>query len=87
MTDRQMALAIAQVFRRLQATQTAYQVYLNRLPIDVQSAEQLIDWGATQDLSAQSPFGLALDSFALELESANPHEVLALLYRELLEPH
>lgn len=86
MTDKEIAFKIAAAFRRFQARQTAYQVYLNRLPVDVQATEKSIDWDVNADLSPQGPYGPALHSFARELESANPHEVLGLLYRELFDP-
>jgi hypothetical protein len=86
MTEREMAFKIAAAFRRFQATQTAYQLYLNRLPVDVQSTEKSINWDVSADLSPRGPYGPILQSFARELESANPHEVLELLYRELFDP-
>lgn len=86
MTDKEMAFRIAAKFRRFQATQMAYQLYLNRLPVDVPATEKSIDWDVNADLSPQGPYGQVLLSFAHELESANPHEVLELLYRELFDP-
>ena len=86
MTDKEIAFGIAAEFRRFQATRTAYQVYLNRLPVDVQATEKSIDWDVSADLSPQGPYVQVLHSFEHELESANPHEVLELLYRELFDP-
>jgi hypothetical protein len=86
MTDKEMAFKIAASFRRFQARQTAYQLYLNRLPVDVQATEKSIDWDVSADLSPQGPYGPVLQSFERELESANPREVLELLYRELFDP-
>ena len=59
MTDKEIAFKIAAAFRRFQARQTAYQVYLNRLPVDVQATEKSIDWDVNADLSPQGPYGPA----------------------------
>jgi len=86
MTDKEMAFKIAAAFRRFQAIKVAYQLYLNRLPVDVRSTEESIGWDVNADLSPQGPYGPILQSFARELELANPHEVLGILFRELFEP-
>jgi hypothetical protein len=85
MTEREMAYSIAALVRRFQATQTAYQLTLNLLPTDVRPKPESIEYAVADDLSPAGPYGPILESFEHELESANPREVLALLYRELFE--
>jgi hypothetical protein len=87
MTAEEMALAIARSFRRLQATETVYQTLISRFRVNGEQVPEVwIARDVEADLAPKSPFGQALDLFARELESANPDEVLALLYRELFEP-
>ena len=82
-----MALAIARAFRQLQATKIVHETLISRFRLNgAQVPEGWIKQDVETDLDPQSPFGLALDLFAHELESANPREVLGLLYRQLLEP-
>lgn len=86
MTEQEMALAIAHAFRRLQATETAYRTLLSRFRLDGEPIPA--DWIAQdvgEDLDPKSPFGQALHSFELQLESTSPSEVLESLYRELFE--
>jgi hypothetical protein len=87
MTDKEMALAIAHVFRRLQATETVYRTLVSRFRLDGEPISQ--DWIAQdvdEDLDPKTPAGQVLHLFALQLESTNPNEVLGVLYRELFEP-
>ena len=87
MTDREMAVAIAHAFRRLQATETAYQTLLSRFRVGGEPVpEGWLVRDVREDLGPKSPFGQALHSFETQLESANPSEALGLLYRELFEP-
>jgi hypothetical protein len=88
MTDKEMALEIAQAFRRLQATETAYRTLLSRFRIGGEPVpEGWIARDVGEDLDPRNPFGQALHSFELQLESTSPSEVLRTLHRELFEPH
>lgn len=86
MTDKEMALSIANAFRRLQATKTAHETLLSRFRLGAEPVpEGWIVRDVREDLDPRNPLGQALHSFETELESANPSEVLATLYRELFE--
>ena len=86
MTDKEMALAIAHAFRQLQAKEIAYRTLISRFRLNGEPVHQgRIVQDVQKDLDPKSPFGQALHSFGLQLESTNPSEVLESLYRELFE--
>jgi hypothetical protein len=88
MTNQEMAYAIAMAFRKLQAKEVAYETLLSRIQLEGQPIawKQMIQQDVAEDLAPLGQYDQALQSFAHELGSANPSEVLEALYRELFDP-
>jgi hypothetical protein len=87
MNEKEKALAIASAFRRLQATEIAYRTLVSQFRLNDGSApEDRVARDVREDLDPLGPYGPTLQSFALQLGSANPSEVLDLLYEEIFDP-